>query len=127
MNEDISAQIRLSISISCTAQLIMVVVNLMIIGMVYLNMFQTKIITGVQTVNSSIATSITAQEDVSAATVYKFCRSTENRISSAEILYLDGSLSTNWNDLLQRPSMRVSVVIDELLDGQYYIRIKEVD
>ena len=132
MEADISAYIRLAVTINILAALVATVLSLLIIGEQMFRNYVNKYNTGIGTAVSSVASSITRVKWVSGATAYRFV---EERLPTTQKLVIilssgttevDGIQSYASDILLQNAEKNFKVTVDSMGTGMYSITIEEV-
>lgn len=126
MNEDISAQYRLGISILILGSLLMIVISLMYMGMALMTNMLTKYGTAVYSVPKSTALDLSNCKNITAPLAYKFVQSNFKRINKVEIKYLNGTTSDNAETLMEHATSGVTLQISESPDNTFAVLIEEV-
>ena len=135
MAEDVSAQARLSVGVMSASSLLMIVLNLMVVMMSYLNNFEYGIITAIQSVKLSGIKAIEDERRVTSAEAYKAIIASDISVDKIYIirngttiktLTENGTVDNNFEYLLRNASQMYKVTSQDV-DGIYSFNLVEVN
>lgn len=128
MTEDVSMQIHLAVTVCLLAALVSTVCTLLVVGMNWQNSYTTNMIITTTNIQSQILREICMEQKVSAPTAYKALKTNEGAISMISIRYLDGTHTSNLDNLLKHAEIYVHVELFlDPSDGLYMVTVVEVE
>lgn len=135
MAEDVSAQARLALDIAAASSLIMVVLNMMIVAMSFLDNFEFSLITAVQSTKTAALKDLTLAKDSTAANIYKVIVTSDISIDKIEIkrngaviktLTENGASGSNFEYLLKNASKVYKITVTNT-NNVYTFELVEVN
>lgn len=135
MAEDVSAQARMAVDILAASALIMVVLNLMVVTMNFLNNFEFKLITAVQSTKTYALKDLIQTKRSTAANIYKVIATSDISVDKVLIkkngtliktLTETGGVNSNFEYLLKIASKVYDVTVTNT-DDIYTFELLEVN
>lgn len=126
VGESISVQTMMGVMIMSLAWCACLVLILVTTGLAELDYWSAKFQSTSQIVTNGIMMDMQGCTDVSGATLYKFTKKLDGKISSIHIKFKDGSVSDDVRRLLKKAGSRFSVEVEDAHDGFVEINAEEV-
>lgn len=127
MGSELSATLRLGITISVLSAFTILTVNIFLTCTSMLESFSNRVEVAYQGADEATMMSFNMTKAVGAPTVYKILATEEDRIKEVVITYSDGTRAYDYKDLLKKADKQVQVFVTMDREGKYVVAVTEVD
>lgn len=127
MGEDVSASMRLAVTIMLLSAFLMASTNLFVISDSLLIGYAEDFAFTVGSVGSETLMAVNRERAVGAPLAYKLIQEHILQINELEITYLDGTVTSDCETLLKRAAKSVRMFVAADATGVYRIKVQEVE
>lgn len=128
MGETLGAHIQFSVTVVLTAMLIVNIVHINAISLSSIEPYIDRIVSAADTAVDAEIVALSGEQQILAATVYRVIEQNVGSVNSLQIIWADGTITSDYNSLLkQKPHAYMNVRVEyNNHDGSYKLTIREV-
>lgn len=127
MTEDVSANLRLAVTVQMTAAMVAAVLNLAVIGFQWEYTFATNFILAVNNTGTTELYDMANSKWVSGALAYKLLDMHSGMFLTVTIKLVDGTTTSNHSILLDKAHRNFTMDLSEAGNGMLTVVLEEVD
>lgn len=126
MTEDVTANIRLSVTVALLAGLISACTVMAITSLKYFDKFMISYTTAISDAGTSALSDLNKSSKVSAPLLYRMLCEDNGKVKTLKISYVNGDVTSDYNTLLNHAGSFMSVDVTQI-NGAYIVVVEEVD